>query len=324
MLEPAADYRDVDAEHRALREACGLFVPSRIRGLEMTGEDRARFLGGLVTCEVKSLAPGAGAYGFLTQVKGRVLADVTVLALPDRLWLALPASEADVIAEHLGKYVIVDRVEIRPLAGLLPLALIGPGAAAALAGVELPETLYGHGEADVHGVRTRVVREADLGTPAWTLWAPEDEAAALAERLREHGVRRVGGRAWDRLRVEAGRPLFGQDFGPDHFPQETGLEAEAVSYSKGCYLGQEVVARIHYRGGVNRLLRGLRFEGFDDEAAPLGQEIVHEGREAGTVTSAVRSPSLGHVGLAVVHKRVEPGTRVAVGAGGAEVVALPF
>jgi len=319
-----------DAEHRALRDACGLLVRSDVRGLEMTGEDRARFLNGLVTCDVKTLAPGAGVYGFLTQVKGRVLADVTVLALEDRLWLALPASEAEAIADHLARYVIVDRVEIRPLSGLRPVALIGPGAAAAMGGAEHGfEKVYSHREVEVHGVRTRVVREADLGVPAWTLWTPEDQVSTLAERLAAerlagHGAREVGRRAWERLRVEAGRPLFGQDFGPDHFPQETGLEAEAVSYAKGCYLGQEVVARIHYRGGVNRLLRGLRFEGFDDEAAPLGQEIVHEGREAGTVTSAVRSPSLGHVGLAVVHKRVEPGTRVAVGAGGAEVVALPF
>lgn len=315
---------DVDAEHRALREACGLVDRAWRRGLEMTGDDRLRFLNGLVTCDVKSLAAGGGVYGFFTQVKGRVLADVTVLALADSLWLELPADRTEEVAAHLGKYVIVDRVEIGPLAGRVPLALIGPGAAATL-GAEPPAAVYGHREAQVHGTRVRVVREAGLGVPAWTLWTPEDEAAALTERLVEHGARPVGRRAWERLRVEAGRPLFGQDFGPDHFPQETGLEAEAVSYTKGCYLGQEVVARIHYRGGVNRHLRGLRFDGFDDEAAPLGQEIVHDGREAGTVTSAVRSPTLGHVGLAVVHKRVEPGTRVGVGgAGGAEVVALPF
>lgn len=321
-IDTPADFGSVDGEHRALCESCGLVERSWTSGLRMEGADRVRFLNSLVTCDVASLREGEGVYGFVTQVKGRILADVRVLAGSDRLWLELPAGKRAEIAGHLGKYVIVDQVEIQPLEET-PLALIGPGAAEVLSGHEAPESVHGHVRADLFGTPVRLARDADYGAiPAWTLWAPAAAAAELAvELLAAEGVSAVGREAWERLRVESGLPLFGRDFGPDNFPQETGLE-DAVSYTKGCYLGQEVVARIHYRGGVNKLLRGLAFDGVAD---PRGKTLIHEGREAGTVTSAVRSPVVGHVGLAVVHRRVEPGARIEVDGGGtADVVTLPF
>jgi folate-binding protein YgfZ len=138
----------------------------------------------------------------------------------------------------------------------------------------------------------------------------------------------VGIAALEARRVELGVPRFGRDFGPEHFPQETGLGEQAVSYTKGCYLGQEVIARIHYRGQANRLLRGLRLPpGTTVDAVADGAELRYEGRPVGTLSSAVRSPALGApVALAIVHRRgAEPGTRVEVeGGGAAEVVALPF
>ncbi len=319
-VEVVADYGSVDGEHRALRDACGLLDRSWVDRLEMAGEDRLRFLNGLVTCDVKSLQPGEGAYGFLTQVKGRILADVEILARGESLWLELPPGKGGEISEHLGKYVIADRVEIRPL-DRTPLSLIGPEAAAALGEAELPEAVYSHRRIEIGGAEAVVVREADLEVPVWTLWTLPDDAAPVWQKLVAGGALPAGYEAWDRLRVEAGRPLYGQDYGADNFPQETGLE-EAVSYTKGCYLGQEVVARIHYRGGVNKLLRALAFDG---DADPLGKAVVHEGRPAGTVTSAVHSPGRGHLGLAVIHQRVEPGARVEIeGSGTAEVASLPL
>lgn len=316
----AADYGSVDDEHRALRQACGLVDRTWVDRLEMVGEDRLRFLNGLVTCDVKSLAPGEGTYGFLTEVKGHVLADVRVLTFDESLWLELPPGRAGEIAAHLGKYVIVDRVGIRPLERT-PLALIGPAAAATLGEAELPAAFYSHRRIAVGGREAVVVREADLEVPVWNLWTSPDDAAAVWEGLVAGGARPAGHEAWDRLRVEAGRPLCGQDYGVDNFPQETGLD-DAVSYTKGCYLGQEVVARIHYRGGVNKVLRALAFDGAAD---PLGKAIVHDGRAAGTVTSAVHSPGRGHLGLAVVHRRLEPGARAEIEGGGtAEVFALPL
>ena len=303
----------------ACRDDCGILERSWTTLLEMTGDDRVRFLQGYVTCDVNGLVTGQGTSGFFTTVKGRVMADVRVLALADRLWLEVPGGTEEGIAEHLRKYVIADRVEIAPLAGWTALAVLGPRAEEILrAGGELPDETHRHQRATLHGHEALIVRDLDVGVPQWTVWTREP--VALAERL---GVPRVERASYEVLRVEAGRPLFGQDFGDDCFPQETGLEDETVSYTKGCYLGQEVVARIHYRGGVQRRLRGLRFDAAT--TSPLGRALVHDGREAGTVTSAVESPVLGSIGLSIVHQRVEPGAHVEVEGGGrAEVVALPF
>ncbi len=322
------------SEYLALREACGLIDRAPIGRLTLSGPDRVRFLNGFVTCDAASLEPGRGVYGFVTQIKGRVIADLVVLALEDRLWLELPEGTGEEIAAHLHKYVIADQVGIRTLDEVIPLTLIGPRATDVLAGVEaLPEETFGHCRVSILGCEVRVVRGPELGVPVWTLWAPaagaEAFSAALLERGEASGLRAVGRRAFEILRVEAGRPLFGQDFGADNFPQEIavgqpGME-EAVSYTKGCYLGQEVVARIHHRGGVQRLLRGLVFApGAGD---PIGGKLLHDGREAGLVTSAVESPARGRIlGLAVLHQRAaEPGTRIGIAGGGdAEVVALPF
>ena len=320
--ETAADFGSADDEHRALCESCGLFDRSWTSGLKMTGADRARFLNGLVTCDVAKLEAGGGTYGFLTQVKGRILADLRVLALDEELWLELPPGKSEEIAQHLGKYVIADQVEIHSRDDV-SLSLIGPASTDVLAGIDLPTETHAHLPADHLGVAVRVVRDVGFGdVPAWTLLADRDASATLWEKLVEAGgVSAVGREAWERLRVETARPLYGQDFGTENFPQETGLE-DAVSYTKGCYLGQEVVARIHYRGGVNKLLRGLRFGSVD---APVGRALLHDGREAGVVTSAVRSAALGHVGLAILHKRVEPGMQLELRDGGtASVVELPF
>ncbi len=331
-VEAAADFGDAKAEGQALRSACGLVDRSWTPGLEMLGEDRARFLGGYVSCDVKNLEPGGGAYGFITSVKGRVLADPAVLVLEDRLWLDLPPGKAREISEHLSKYVIVDRVEIRPLE-MVRLSLIGPRSVEVLGeDPELPEAAWSHRAVEILGTEVRLGREPPLEVsgveiPAFALWMRPGDAPDLFERLIASGAGGlvpVGHRAFDALRVAVGRPLYGLDFDAGNFPQETGLEAQAVSYDKGCYLGQEVVARIHYRGGVNRHLRGLVFD--DDRSVdPVGRAVLAGGREAGTVTSATQLAGGGRLGLAILHQRAEPGATVELDDGGtACVVELPF
>jgi folate-binding protein YgfZ len=286
---------DIKEQYRALREGCGIAVLSWRAGFELLGADRHRFLHNYVTCDVKGLAPGSGAYGFFTSPQGRILADAVLQAQEDRLRVEVDRDQVEPLLAHLRKFLLADRVEIRTLDGLTPVAVIGPRA----------EDLLGDLSAE---------RRSLMGVPAWTVWTAAPEALA--------GGTRVGPEALDILRVEAGIPRFGQDFGPDNFPQETGIE-EAVSYTKGCYLGQEVVARIHYRGGVQNLLRGLVFDG----DATAGAQILHDGRAAGRATTVVRSPVLGKtVGLGILHKRAaEPGTRVEVeGSGTAEVRELPL
>lgn len=318
-----AHYGAVEDEYRALREGCGLVDRGWLDCLAMSGEDRARFLNGLVTCDVIALEPGEGTYGFVTDVKGRILADLTVLAEEDSLRLVLPAGRGAAIAEHLLKYRIIDRVEVAPCPATVPLTVLGPRAQEVLAPAEdLPTEAWSHRLLSRFGVQALVVAEPALGVSACTLWSAAAEAERLAAALLEQGATAVGHQAYEILRVESGRPRYGQDFQSDHFPQETG-RSDGVSYTKGCYLGQEVVARIHYRGGVNRQLRGLLFA---DESVPtLGAEVEAEGRGAGILTSAVVAPALGRtVGLAILHKRVEAGAQIAVAEGSAEVVALPF
>jgi folate-binding protein YgfZ len=306
-------------DDRALTAGCGLADRSEAGRLEMLGADRQRFLNAYVTCDVKPLVPGDGAYGFLTSAQGRILSDVVVLVHPDRLWLEVGPGREEEVADHLRKYVIVDRVEVRPLADMLPLTLIGPRAAEVLGpSLEgLPEGDWKHARVMVDGTEVTLQRTGRMGAPAFTLWVSASIAPHLtAALLAREGVRRVGPKALEVLRVEAGIPRFGRDFGPENFPQETGDEA-AVSYTKGCYLGQEVVARIHYRGGVQKVLRRLEMEG---DPRP-GSQLLFKGREAGAATSIVRVPGGRTIGLGILHKRAaEPGTRLEVEGGGTAVV----
>ena len=326
-VEAVADYGRREEERRAIRQGVALVDRSFVGRLELLGADRHRFLNGLVTCDVKGLSPGRGAYGFFPGVQGKILADALVLALPDRLWLELPPGHGKAIADHLGKYLIADRVEVVPLADMLPLSLVGPGAEAVLAAhAELPAGRFDHLRAMVLGVEVCLVRGPVAGRPGFTLWASASVAGSLAQELLAlPGVLPAGFDALERARVEAGWPAFGADFGPDHFPQESGLEELAVSYTKGCYLGQEVIARIHYRGKANRAARRLLFEG--DEPPPRGSRLLANGEEVGVLGSAAAAPegSSQALGIAVIHRKAnEPGTRLEVeGDGSAQVEELP-
>ncbi|HXU45315.1 MAG TPA: hypothetical protein VN783_07305 [Thermoanaerobaculia bacterium] len=317
-------YGDPAAELAAVRDEVGL-VDLSFRGrLELVGADRLRFLNGLVSCEVKGLAPGSGSYGFFTTGQGKILADVVLRAHEDRLWLDLPPGREAEISAHLAKYLIADRVEVMPLEDLLPLALVGPGIDAFLRELaDLPEGPWGHRKIAVAGTEVQLSRHPRLGAPAAVAWVSASIAKLFAEDLIARGARPAGFTALETLRVEAGLPRFGIDFGPENFPQETGQEEAGVSYTKGCYLGQEVVARIHYRGGVQRSLRGLKLSG----ALPApGTPLLFEGREAGKLGSTAASPRRGPIGLAILHKRAATaGTRLDLPDGTtAEVADLPF
>lgn len=321
--ELVLSYGSFEAEHRALTVGCAWLDRAHAGRLEIAGADRQRFVNAYVTCDVKSLSPGQQAYGFFTSPQGRILADALFLAFEDRFWVELPPGQEEAIAAHLRKFVIADRVTIAPLSSLLPLTLAGPGAEAVLeaGGVAAnPGSL--HDRVALFGHDVVLAWTPRPGIAAWTLWVAPESAAPLAGRLGEAGAVPVGWQAYETARAERGVPRFGRDFGPQNFPQETGLE-ETVSYTKGCYLGQEVVARIHYRGGVQKSLRGLTF----DRLPAAGTPLSFEGREVGVATTAVDSPTLGRpIGLGILHKRgAEPGTRLELEGGGtAEVTALPF
>lgn len=326
MTTPLVKPLPLTDAYRALRNGCGLLDRSEVGRLELVGADRQRFLNAYVTCDVKALAPGHGAYGFFTSPQGRILSDVVVLAHEDRLWLEVATGREGMLADHLKRYVLADRVEVRTLDDMVPLSLIGPRAEEALTGAGLPPPgPWRHARATVQGTEVTLARSGRLGAEAYTLWVSASIASHLAERLLENPeVKPAGADAWEILRTEAGIPRFGMDYGEESFPQETGAEEEAVSYTKGCYLGQEVVARIHYRGGVQKILRGLAFDA--GKIPGHGTPLSFEGREAGVVGTALGSLALGHpVGLAILHRRAAaPGTHLDFEGGHAEVRELPF
>jgi folate-binding protein YgfZ len=328
-------YGPVEVEYEALVEGVGVVARNWPDHLRVRGEDRMAFLNGKVTCEIDGLEPGDGAYGFILDAKGHIQADTAIRVLEDEIWLELPSGRGPAVSEHLRRFIVIDRVEIEPLDDLMPLTLVGSQARAALESVFEPALLPDH-PWQVRQLRTEgepgreVVVSSDgrWCMPALTVWPSiadaEELILGLLEAGQRFGARLVGFKALDQFRIEAGIPWYGRDFGEANLPQETG-EEEAVSYSKGCYLGQEVVARLHYRGQVSRVLCGLSFDA--DEVPGSGTALDLEDRPAGTLTSAVFSPRVSSiVGMAMLQRRAaEVGTRLDVEGGGhAKVVRSPL
>jgi folate-binding protein YgfZ len=321
MTEPAG--------YDAARSHAALFDVSDRGKVEAAGPEAAFFLQNLVTNDVKALAPGAGCEALLCNAQARVLARALVwrLAGGDVFWLDLDPGLAEKVYRHLDRHLISERVELADrTAAYAHFHLAGPQAAAVAASLGVPEL----GElrcASVPGAVEQVRRHAPLGLPGYDLLCRREEAAALGGRLVAAGARPAGPEAYEVLRVEAGTPLYGKDVDEGHLAPEVGRTAQAISYSKGCYLGQEPIVRVRDLGHVNRVLTGLRVSG--SEPVPAGSKLWRDGKEAGHVTSGVASPRLGVIALAYVRRgSSEPGTAVEVDAGGtrrpAEVAALPF
>lgn len=303
----------------ALRDAAG-WAASGLDRLDLAGPDRVRFLHNLVTCEIRELAPGRSVRGFFTHVKGGVLADVEIVALADRIRLLLPAGRGPALRAHLERYRIVERVEIEDRPDLVALDLRGARTPGLLAALGLPAPEPGERvEASLGGAAVAVRRDSRDREPRFELeTSAADREAMLAAVAREGagaGGSPLSDAALDCARIEDGELHWGVDYGEENFPQELGDEA-AVSYTKGCYLGQEVVARIHYRGGVQRLPRRVRFA--PDARLERGAELLLEGRPVGRATSLAREPENGDlVGLSLVHRRAaEGGTWLELADGG--------
>ena len=310
----------VSAEYRAITEACGLLDRSERGKLALSGADAATFLQGQVTNDVEGLAVGAGCYAAFLTPKGKMLGDVRILNTGDELLLdteriALQALFNMIRRFSLGYAVALHKRTLER--GLL--SLIGPDTAA-IVGVEyLPGQENAHAPASVAGVQARAIR-TDTGID---LLCDAGDVEALRSALEDAGAVAVGEAAVECLRVEHGRPRYGIDLDDTVIPQEAGLNERAVSFTKGCYVGQETVARLYYRGKPNRNLRGLRLSG---PASP-GDELTFAGRVVGRITSAASSPRFGPIALALVRREAPIGTAVSVGPNNGltgEVMQLPF
>ncbi len=333
---------ELDGQYRALREEAGYLVRDRAM-LMVEGADAAEYLQGQLTNDIEALGPNEGCYAALLDRKGHIRSDVRVLHLDasddgdssdiervapggapshepgaPRISLDLEPAPAPGVLKHLCTYSIGRDVEIEDVSESWAItSLIGPRAGE-LGGFEGLAPEHAQRFRDWDGVEVLAVA-TDLGLD---LIARVDQVERLRSLLADTGAAEVSEEAAEILRVEAGRPRFGLDMGAESMPAEAGITERAVNFEKGCYIGQEPVARLHYRGKPNRRLRGLRLSAPAERGAPLRLGD----REVGAIGTACLSPALGPIALAVIRREASAGDRLTVGDDGrtAEVVELPF
>jgi folate-binding protein YgfZ len=329
----SADAYDA-ARHRAA------FNDRSDRGrIVVSGADRASYLQGLLTNDIVALQAGQGCYAAYLTPQGRMIADMSVYELGDVLLLTLAGDVKDGVLAKLDQFIFSEDVQLGDVtAAFAQVAAIGPDAARVVSAVlsaeatgvsadrlrELPEN--GNTRVQWSGGPAIVTRVTDTGEPGYDVHVERAHAAALKAALAAAGAVALDEATANALRVEAGIPLFHRDMDEDTIPLEAGIESRAISFSKGCYVGQEVVIRVLHRGHgrVARKLVGLACDG---SQPPAPGAVVRSGeRDVGRITSSTFSPGVKRpIALAYVHRDfLEPGTKLTVDGAGAEVTTLPF
>lgn len=333
MTEPATpseSNRDaLLADYQALTDAAGVVDCGDFAQIEMTGADGVAFLHNMCSADIRSLAPGAGCEAFITSAQGKTLGFVFVFRDSQRLTLLTAPGQAETLIAHLDRYLIREDVQLTDRsadwANLLISGARARQALAACSHIAPPSEPLAHFATTIAD-RSAEIARFDFGrTPAWWIVSHRDAQETILAELLFHGAAPCGRAAFESLRVEAGLPLFGIDLGPDNLPQEIGRDATAISFTKGCYIGQETVARLDALGHVNKQLAGVRFAA--DKVPPAGAEFFtsESDKPVGRVTSAAWSPKLS-APLALAYLRRESlavGTRLSSAQGDATVVTLP-
>ena len=332
-------YGDAGEEYASLRSGAMLVDRSARGRLRVHGPKASELITGLVTNDVSALTPGQGCYAAALTPKGKIVADLRIFALRDALLVDSPPRARDGWLTMVRKYINprVARFEDES-ASTRQLGIFGGRARTALAtatGLDVAQLgalpRYGHVALDLPAGAI-IARVPELELEGYEIIVPESAFEPLWERLIIEGATPAGLAAWDIARIEAGRPEWGIDIDESTIPQEANFdELHAISYTKGCYVGQETVARVHFRGHVNRLLRGLMLP---QPTAARGATLADaQGKPVGDVRSTALSPRLGPIALAMVRREIEPGTTVDVVVESdpanrtvmpAQVVRLPF
>ena len=344
--EPGIENR-VPGGYRALYEtAAGLDRSARGR-LRLTGSDRRGYLQGILTNDIAALTRGTGCYSAMLTPQGRMIADMRVLELGDALLIDLPHSVATSVRDRLEQFIFTEDVAVQDVStSIFQVGVYGPAASQAILGafdsIRLPgetaqdtsrlDSLELHGNIlwDAGGGSPAIVAKSDdYGRPGFEVFIENRAFSRFAHALQNAGALQIDERTADVARIEAGRPAFGQDMDDSTIPLEAGIEDRAISHTKGCYVGQEIIIRVLHRGHgrVARRLVGLLL----DALAERGDRLRSGDREAGFITSVAQSPAVGRpIALGYVHRDlVEPGTPVTVTTGtgvdvAAAIATLPF
>ena len=277
----------------ALLTCCGYVSLEDWSIVALTGADRQSFLHNMCTNEIQKLSAGEGCEAFLTDVKGKIVAHVWVLLQEDALTLLAVANQGDTIINHLDRYIIREDVQLADRSQAETwMVLAGEQADAVLnnSGAELT-TPWQNAPYRIGGVNCRLVRFPLPGRNAFLLGTAVEQVAAIRKQLVDAGAIPCGQQARDTMRTESSWPLFGVDFDSSNLPQEVARDSQAISFTKGCYLGQETIARIDALGHVNKQLVRLKFaEGVEPAA---GTAITTQGQPVGVATTIGRSPRSG-------------------------------
>jgi folate-binding protein YgfZ len=321
--------------YRAATEAAALVERTDRGWIVVSGDDRRSYLHGLFSNDITALGAGTGCYATYLTAQGRMIADLWVYELGDVVLLSMHRDVKDTVLAKLDQFIFAEDVQLGDVtASFAALVVIGPRAADAAAGVlglartaltVMPE--HANLRVSFHGQPVILLRTSDFGQPSFDLLIDVAHGAALEAALEAAGAESIDAATGETLRIEAGVPKFHQDMDEETIPLEAGLESRAISQTKGCYVGQEVIIRVLHRGHgrVARKLAGLVFD--DGTAVEAGAKVTAaDGKDIGEITSATFSPALGRpIALAFLHRDfLEPGTRVTIGDRHATVHALPF
>jgi folate-binding protein YgfZ len=287
----------------ALRNRAAWIDLSARGKIKLTGEDRARLLHAMTTNHIQQLTPGSGCYAFFLNDKGRVLADANVLCRPDYFLLDVEPETREPLYQHLDRFIIADDVTLEDLTEAVAMVAVeGPQAADALqrAGVPIPDAEYSSLDwGDAAG--SFIVRLSSTGSPGFFIFVPSSDKAALLTRLEAAGAEPADAEAARVVRLEHGKPRYSEDISERFLAQEAN-QPHALHFSKGCYLGQEIVERVRSRGQIHRMLMPLILDTADPPAP--GAKLEFKGTGAAEITSAAYSPALGKV-VALAYVRTE-------------------
>jgi folate-binding protein YgfZ len=331
----AAAFSDPHTELAAPHTSCGVYDLGFRAKIALAGKDRVRWLNGMVSNNIRDLAAGHGVYAFILNPQGHILGDLNAYNRGESLLVDTDRSQAEKILAIFRKYIIMDKVEVSDLSEqLTALGVSGPKARTVLAacGFELPELAAQQaGDLQLHdmkwrGVDCTLVRS---GENSYEIWLAPGEVRNLWDALLAAGAAPVGAEALETYRILSGVPLYGVDIRERELPQET-EQARALSFTKGCYIGQEIVERIRARGNVHRMFTGFVVESGAPVAAGakiVARDAAGAEKEVGEVTSVASLPGEGRRNVALGYIRREvgaPGREVTIGAATAKVVKLPF